>query len=161
MSKISHIFIVIVALLSVSVAEGQTIALGERIKRTKNIKWLNDNKPHKSTFTYMEFILSNTTPCRDTATHTHRIVQEYSSMSFVLVTQENASEIGEWVKALLGPKSGVIIEDQRIRASFGISYVPYAVILNRKNKVLWFGNPQQLSKRSIDQLLMKQQRRTK
>lgn len=161
MSRISYIFIVIVALLSVSVAEGQTIALGERIKRTKNIKWLNDNKPHKSAFTYMEFILSNTNPSRDTATHTHRIIQEYSSISFVLVTPEMASNVEGWVKKLLGPKSGVIVEDQRIRASFGINYVPYAVILNRKNKVLWFGNPQQLNKRSIDQLLMKQQRRTK
>lgn len=140
------------SLFAVANVEAQTIALGERTPRIKKVKWLDGVVPQKCDFTYIEFIHSASAPCRQSAERIYGIVSEFDNISFVLISHQNATEIDHWVIKYIGKKSGVIISDQQIRTAFGVNYAPYAVILDHKNRALWFGNPQLLDKNTIEKL---------
>ena len=160
MSRFYYILATLCLLLSAASAEAQTIALGERTPRVKNAKWLNGNIPQKCDFTYIEFIHSASAPCRSSAERIHKIVNEFGNIAFVLISHQDASIIDPWVTEHIDPKSGVIVDDERIRTSFGVNYAPYAVILDHKRRALWFGNPQLLNRTTIEQLTENGKRKT-
>jgi hypothetical protein len=145
---------VLFALLFVVEAGAQTIALGERVPRIKKAVWLGDNIPAKSEFTIVEFVHSASTPCRQSVEQIGRIVDEHSNISLVLVTHQDEKFVDDWLKRCVTPRVGVVVGDVRIRTSYGVNYAPYIVVLNRKRKALWFGNPQQLDSRALDKIMM-------
>ena len=150
-----HLFYIIIAIIALSFstsAEAQTIALRECTPRVKKANWLNGNIPQKCDYTYIEFILSGSVTCRNSAERIHKIVSELGNIAFVLISHQGASDIDHWVTEHINPTSGVIIDDERIRTSFGVNYAPYGVILDHKRRALWFGNPQLLDKNTIEKL---------
>ena len=150
---IVYIAVAIIGLLSVANAEAQTISLGERTPRLKKVKWLNGNQPQKCDFTYIEFIHSASIPCRQSAERIYGIIKEMESISLILISHQSATEIDNWVTECISEKSGVIIDDNRIRNAFGVNYAPYAVILDHKSRALWFGNPQRLDRTMIEEIV--------
>ena len=155
MSRLTHILIVLCALLAVSTSEAQTIALGERTPRVKQAKWLDGKVPPKNEFTYIEFIHSASETCRLSAEHISKIIKEFDNISFVLISHQKLTEIDAWVLNFVGERSGVIIEDSSIRQSFGVNYAPYGVVLDHKRRALWFGNPRLLDRKKIEQIINK------
>jgi hypothetical protein len=155
MSKFPFILFALCALFSIAKTEAQTIALGERTPRVKQAKWLDGKMPPKSEFTYIEFIHSASEPCRRSAERIFKIVNEFDNCSFVLISHQKLTEIDSWVIDFIGPKSGVIVEDKSVRASFGVNYAPYGVVLDHKRRALWFGNPRLLDRKKIEQLINK------
>lgn len=160
MSRKFYIFLTLCTLLCIANAEAQTIALGERTPRFKNEKWLNGHKPEESGFTYIEFIHTASKPCRQSAERIHKIVSELNDIAFVLITQQTASEIDDWVVHYEDRKSGVIVDNASIRKSFGVNYAPYGVIIDHKRRALWFGNPQLLNRATIEKLTKNGERKT-
>lgn len=153
MSRVLRLSFALFALLFVAEVGAQTIALGERVPRIKKAKWLGENIPPKSEFTIVEFVHSASVPCRQSVERISRIVDEHANISLMLVTHQNEKSIDDWLKASVTPRVGVVVEDSNIRTSFGVNYAPYVVILNRKHKALWFGNPQQLDNQTFDRIM--------
>ena len=152
MSRFTHILIALCALLAASTSEAQTIALGERTPRIKQAKWIDGAIPSEKEFTYIEFIHSASISCRQSTEHMYKIISEFDNISFVLISHQKLSDIDSWVLKYIDAKSGVIIEDSAIRSSFGVNYAPYAVIVDSKHRALWFGNPQLLTRDTIETL---------
>ena len=148
-----RLLLIIIALCAIGYGGAQTIALGERTPRIKRVKWLNGNTPTEKDFTYIEFIISTSQPCRATVERIHTHLADKKSVSIVLISHESATEISEWVTKYITSSSGVIVDDTAIREAFGVKYAPFAVILDRKRRALWFGNPQILKKEQIDELI--------
>lgn len=153
MKQVLHIVIALVALCFSISTEAQTISLGERTPRIKKAKWLNGNQPQKCDFTYIEFIHSASISCRNSAERIYGIINSFDNVAFVLVSHQSATEIDEWVTHHINERSGVIVDDRHIRTSFGVNYAPYAVILDHKNRALWFGNPQRLDRTKIEEVV--------
>lgn len=150
---IVYIAVAIVGLFVSVNAEAQTISLGERTPRLKKAKWLNGNQPRKCDFTYIEFIHSASVSCRNSAERIYGIIDSLDNVAFVLVSHQSATDIDEWVTHHIDERSGVIVDDERIRTSFGVNYAPYAVILDHKHRALWFGNPQRLDRQMIKEFV--------
>lgn len=151
-----YILAAAICLFFISTASAQTIPLGERTPRFKKANWLNGSQPAKYDFTFIEFIHSESMPCRTTAERIHKIINELGNTAFVLISHQSATEIDEWVTRLINEHSGVIVDDKHIRSSYGVNYAPYAVILDHKRRALWFGNPQLLDRSTIEKLIIKE-----
>lgn len=148
-----RLLLIIVALCAIGYGGAQTIALNERTPRIKKAKWLNGNTPSKSRFTYIEFIHSASMPCRVTVERTFNYLSSRNDVNFILVSHESATEIDKWVMRYITPSSGVIVDDETIRKNFGVRYAPFAVIIDHKRRALWFGNPQQLDREMIYEII--------
>lgn len=153
MNRVLRLALALFAILSVAGAGAQTIALNERAPRIKKAQWFNSAKPPKSDFTFVEFVHSASIPCRRSVERICNIVEELPNTSFIIVTHQSPAEIDGWVIDCVKPRVGIIVEDSRIRTSFGVNYAPYAVILDSKHRALWFGNPQLLDRKMIDKIM--------
>ena len=153
MNRVLRLVLAWLATLSMMGVEAQTIALNERAPRIKKAKWFNSAKPPKSDFTFVEFVHSASIPCRRSVERICKIVEALPNTSFIIVTHQSAAEIDGWVTECVKPRVGIIVEDKRIRTSFGVNYAPYAVILDSKQRALWFGNPQLIDRKTIDKIM--------
>ena len=153
MNRVLYICFALFALFSLARTEAQTIALKERAPRIKKAVWLNGVQPPKSEFTFIEFVHSASIPCRQSAERICKLVESCPNTTFIMVTHQGADEIEEWMAKSITPRIGVVVDDVRIRASFGVNYAPYAVILDHKRRPLWFGNPQRLEQQIVDKLI--------
>ena len=153
MNRVLRLALALFAILSVAGAGAQTIALNERAPRIKKAQWFNSAKPPKSDFTFVEFVHSASIPCRRSVERICNIVEELPNTSFIIVTHQSPAEIDGWVTECVKPRVGIIVEDSRIRTSFGVNYAPYAVILDSKHRALWFGNPHLLDRKMIDKIM--------
>lgn len=149
--------VIIITLLAYTTTEAQTIALGEKTPQLKDAKWLNGNIPVKNNYTYIGFIHTASTPCEVWAERIYQLTADIKDMSFVLISRESAADIQKWVMKYLSPRSGVVVDGDHLRRAFGVNYAPFAVIIDHKRRALWFGNPRQLDKQSIEKLLLQQQ----
>ena len=54
-----------------------------------------------------------------------------------------------WLGRLATGRSGVACDCEYSFRSFGVNYAPFGVIIDSKRKVIWFGNPKQLTEEYI------------
>lgn len=45
-----------------------------------------------------------------------------------------------------------IVTDNKVFAEFGLQYVPFSILVDKKHRILWMGNPMQLNSEIISKL---------
>ncbi len=137
------VFILLLAVVLGTPLSAQNIALNERIPKIKTANWLDGIVPQQGEYTYIEFVRSNTVPCIESFLKIKRYIADNDTpIQVIFVTREDPSHIDSHLRECLGGRIGALIDDTgRIFQDFGVRYVPFGVIVNRKRKAVWFGNP--------------------
>ena len=126
-------------------ALAQRIAYGERTPKIKerHAHWLDGRTPEQSDYVFIGFIYSRSNTCREFC---FRLDNEMRKMEHpvqvILVTREPADMIDPHLRDFIDGHTGIISDESgRIFRDFGIRYVPFGVLVDRKRHALWFGNP--------------------
>lgn len=155
MRRFIYTIIALVSLIATTEVAAQSIALNERTPRIKKASWFNNHTIKSSQYRLITFFHSASAPCLNAVHQLQGVMSEYGNISTILITRENIFEIQPWVEKLLSPRIGVIIGDERIRIKFGVNYAPFAILLDHKRRAIWFGNPNNLNKATIEKLIKK------
>lgn len=156
MRRFIHISILVAAtLLAATESVAQSIALDERTPRIRRAEWLNNHTPRVAEYTFIDFINSASAPCLNSVRQAQSIISGYNNISTILITREHSDALQPWVATLLSPQLGVIVADERIRKDFGVNYAPFAILLDHKRRAIWFGNPNNLDRTTIEKLITK------
>ncbi len=149
------IFMLLLALAAgYTTVSAQNVALGERVPELKFQSWISDRTPHNAEMTYVEFFHSSSAASVKALGHLSQIASQMgASLNVVVVTT------GEDHKAatLLGPYlaknmvAGVDVNGKLFK-SFGVTYVPFGVLLDSKNRALWAGNTLNFTTETIKNL---------
>ena len=116
-------------------AAAQNIALGERVPEIKNTVWLDGHRAAPAAMTYIEFYHSAS-----------------GDLRLIIVTKEPVERIAPLLRPCLAPRIAVALDTSgRGFAAFGVSYLPFGVLVDAKKRALWMGNTLQMNK----QLLLK------
>lgn len=144
---------VIVPWVAAATAGAQNIALGERAPEPKVQSWLDDREPARAPLTYIEFFHSSN---RASAASVERL-QELARKSggrlrIIVLVRESEEKIAPLLTPYLSARLGVGFDPAgRNFAAYGVSYVPFGVLLGARNRALWMGNTQQLTPEIIEQ----------
>ncbi len=124
-------------------AQAQRVALGEKVPKIKIHAWLDNAVPKKAQYTYIEFVHSTTVPCIESFMK----IREYSDrlgprLGVVFITGEEPQNINVMLRDCIGEYVGTALDPTgEIFGAFGVTYVPFGVVVDSKGKALWFGNP--------------------
>ena len=133
----------VLAVCCTSVA--QQLATGERAPKIRNRHrhWVDGREPQKTEYTYIEFVHSRSVPCLESVLKiTKHIDRTDRPFRVVLVTREDDDMVDHRLRDCTGDYVGVLSDPSgRIFGDFGVSYVPFGVIVNKRRKAVWFGNP--------------------
>lgn len=133
-------------------ASAQKIALGERVPEFKNPVWFDGRQPRQTPLTFIEFFYSPSQASVASLEHLNKLSDKLGTkLRIIVVSKEPADKIAPIVRPLLSPYLGVTMDPEgRGFAAFGVSYVPFGVLTDARNRALWMGNSLQLDERLIE-----------
>lgn len=143
------------ALLTVFTAAAQSIALGERVPEFRNAVWLDGRAPQPAPLTWIVFFHSSNRAC---ITSIEQFEQLHAAsdgrLRVVIVTCEPTDRIEPLLRPRLNDRTSVALDPEgRIFAAYGVSYVPFGVLTDSRNRALWQGNALRLDEPTFRQTI--------
>ena len=128
-------------------ATAQNIALGERAPELKIQAWLDDRQPAPAPMTYIEFFHSTNPACKTSLERLKELTGKLGTkLRVIVVTKEDAAKIAPQLRPYLSERISA-----GLNAEKGVSYLPFGVLTDAKNRVLWMGNSLQINEKLIEQ----------
>lgn len=77
--------------------------------------------------------------------------REGERLRIVVVTREQHEKVARMLRPYLSERIGVALDAARGFELFGVRYVPFGVLTDRRNRALWMGNTLQFDEETIQQ----------
>ena len=133
-------------------ATAQNIALGERAPELKIQAWLDDRQPAPAPMTYIEFFHSTNPACKTSLERLKELTGKLGTkLRVIVVTKEDAAKIAPQLRPYLSERISAGLNAEKGFTAFGGSYLPFGVLTDAKNRVLWMGNSLQINEKLIEQ----------
>lgn len=139
--------------LLAAASPAQNIVLGERVPDLRSAVWLGGRQPAAAPFTYVEFYHTSLRGGEASLANLEALARKLGTkLRVVVVTREKKEEIEGALAPLLrrSDRFGVVLDGARYFASYGVSYLPFGVLTDAKNRALWMGNTLTLTEEIID-----------
>lgn len=127
----------------------QRVATGERAPKIKEY----DIKQVQTEYICLIFIHSASQSCSSAVKQAMECTNEQHSITPVLFTREAESSHSHWLESLRLQGTMVISQASSLFSRYAIDYAPFAVIMDTRRRVVWFGNPQTLNSQRLDKIL--------
>ena len=146
-----RLFAILAIVLCSATISAQNLALGERIPpvHPKYRHWLGGHTPQNYEYTYIGFVHSASVPCIEGTEHIRDIAEGIENMRIIILTKESEEQTAAWLKRYAEGRCGVACRCEYPFRSFCVNYAPFGVVTDHRNRVLWFGNPKQLTREQL------------
>lgn len=150
MKKIGFLLIFASMALSFS-TRAQNAALGERVSEVKSESWLGGIRPAMAPLTVISFFTASNPACVKSLEQMQELVEKSDGrLRVILVTRDDESKIAPVVTPYLTPQMTVAFDtDGKLFKNFGVNYVPFSMLTDTRNRVLWQGNSLQLTEKIV------------
>ena len=133
-------------------AAAQNIVLGDRVPELKISKWLDDNQPEAAPATYIEFFHSSNPACIASLKRLKEITDKTGAkLRVIVVTKEAAAKVTPLLRPYLSKRIGAALGTEKAFTAFGVTYVPFGVLTDARNRATWMGNSLQFNEKLIEQ----------
>lgn len=138
--------------LGISLARAQNIIPGEKVPDLKPAGWIDNRHPAPAPITYVEFFHSSNPAClRSLKQLSALAARSKPAMRVIVVTREDTARIAPLLRPFLNERVTATIHAERGFAAFGVTYVPFGVLIDSRNRALWMGNSLQINEQIIEQ----------
>lgn len=129
----------------------QRIALGERAPEIRPAAWLEGRAPAEAPMTYVEFYSAACPSGEASLKQLHALTSKFGTkLRVIVVTRDKEEAVGPALAPYLAPRFAVALDPQgRIFTAYGVSYIPFGVLLDARGRALWQGNTRQLTEETI------------
>lgn len=132
-------------------ATAQNVVLGDRVPDLKAPKWLDDRQPAAAPATYIEFFHSSNPACVTSLDKLKKLTGKLGTkLRVIVVTKEDPAKIASLLKPYLSQQIGVALGAEKGFTAFGVTYVPFGVLTDAKNRAVWMGNSLQFNEKLIE-----------
>jgi thiol-disulfide isomerase/thioredoxin len=103
----------------------------------------------------VEFWATWCPPCRKSIPHLNEVYSKYKSkgLEIVGITDEDAATVKKFQAEIPMDYKVAINTPQSIYEQFGIQYIPTAFLVDKSGKIVWTGQPMELTEEQIKSVL--------
>ena len=107
------------------------------------------------TFSFLVFFHSSNKGCTASLDALRDLSNKLGSkLRIIIITQEDSDKIAPILTPYISERIGVALDhDKKVFGSFGVDFVPFSVLIDAKNRVLWMGNPQSMTSSFIQKIV--------
>lgn len=147
--------ILLSAIFGLLTAAAQLVEVGSHAPRIRNVEWISDRPEFvDERFLMVEFFHSAAEDSRSHIEPCNALARDYrKQMDVVVLTREPAEQVAGMLLHEYQYFYVASDESGQTYRAFGVSHVPYAVIVNPKGIIVWAGNPIKLTTTTIEKLL--------
>lgn len=132
----------------------QRAEVGMRAPYIHSVEWISDCPEKSNKAMMVEFFHSSNEECREHIEHLNALACDYrKEMDVVMLTREPSEQVAGMLLHEYQYFYVATDESGAMFRAFGVSHVPYAVIVNRKGVIVWCGNPMILNYATLKKLL--------
>lgn len=139
------------AMFVAGAVSAQKLVIGEKAPELKVAEWLSGEPSTEGKALLIEFFHTSSKPSVARLETLDSLANRYSDRLNVAVVSKEAKER---VEEILQPGSRAYypaLDDAgRTFESFGVSFVPFGVLVDKKGRVVWFGNPSSLDEETLE-----------
>lgn len=149
------IIVMVALLMGTLVAWGQApkMIIGDKAPEVKVSKWLY-GAPATGNPMFIEFFHSSSAPCVARLTPLGQMASKLSGkLTVVVISHDTAANIDEVMGSSSKPYYVAIDDNSKTFTAYGVQYVPYGVLVDRKGRIAWMGNPSSLKIETIENLI--------
>lgn len=140
-----------VVFCTLGASHAQNIVIGERAPELKSVTWLASRNPAAADLSYLVFFHSSNKGCTASLDALRDLC---SKLRIIIITQEDSEKIAPILTPYISERIGVALDhDKKVFGSFGVDFVPFSVLIDAKNRVLWMGNPQSMTSSFIQKIV--------
>lgn len=123
-------------------ASAQNAALGERVPEIKSETWLGGIRPDEAPSTVILFFSASNPACVTSLERLHALAEKANGrLRVIVVTRDEEARVAPVATPYLSPRMTVAFDtDGKIYKNFGVNYIPFALLTDTRNRVLWQGN---------------------
>ena len=132
----------------------QKLIIGVKAPDLKIKEWITDQQPNSGKPTLIEFFFSRSEPSCRRLTVMDSFAKKYGdSLNVIVIACEPKERV---LKATEKYFFAVGLDtDNKTFSAYGAEFVPFGVLLDDKNKVLWFGNSSKFGDKELQAALSK------
>ena len=102
--------------------------------------------------TYIEFYHSTNPACKTSLERLKELTGKLGTkLRVIVVTKEDAAKIAPLLRPYLSERLTVVLNAEKGFTAFGVTYLPFGVLTDAKNRALWMGNSLQINEKLIEQ----------
>lgn len=138
--KIAAVFIFALALQAVA---AQTLVVGEKVPDFRVREWADMRRPMAAPHRMMlvEFFHSSNQESVNRLAELNRLAKQYAGgLTVIVITKEESPEVAGMLRKASALYYIGTDDNSRTFTAFGVQYVPYAVLIDPKGRLLWMGN---------------------
>ena len=149
------LFVLTVFLSLFESTKGQNVVIGEVAPDLKIKQWLMDLQPEEADYTCILFYHSESPQCRKNLEKVKTLCRTAEGkINMVILTKEKYSEAGVTLTEHLGHNTCVAFDDAgRSFRNFGVKFIPFCVICNKRKAVMWCGHAGALNQQIIERII--------
>ena len=149
------LFVLTVFLSLFESTKGQNVVIGEVAPDLKIKQWLMDLQPEEADYTCILFYHSESPQCRKNLEKVKTLCRTAEGkINMVILTKEKYSEAGVTLTEHLGHNTCVAFDDAgRSFRNFGVKFIPFCVICNKRKAVMWCGHAGALNQQVIERII--------
>ena len=138
-----NILLTLLLLLASFALRAQEIVIGDRVPDFRPAEWLGAEPAEDDRrATLFVFYHTESQPCVDALPHIDSLARTMQNERVIIVAMEPKERIAPTLARYMSQNFYVAIDPTgRIFSSFGIRYVPFGVMIDRKGRACWIGNP--------------------
>jgi hypothetical protein len=132
----------------------QRAEVGAKAPRISGVEWISDAPEEIGGITMVLFFHSSNKECRELIEVCNALAYNFrDNMNVIVLTREPAEQVASLLMHdyqffyVATDEKGDLFED------FGARHVPYAVIINRKGRIEWTGNPCYIDQNTIQNII--------
>ena len=132
-------------------AQAQNAALGERVPEIRSDVWLGNVRPVQAPATVIAFFTASSPACLKSLEQLHRLVENADGrLRVILVTRDEPTQAAATLTPYLSPRFTAAFDtDGKLFKNFGVNYVPFSLLTDARNRVIWQGNSLQLTEKIV------------
>ncbi len=137
-------FVSVAAALVFTAAAAQVLVIGEKVPDFKVKEWMVMGKPVPSPQKMMlvEFFHPSNAGSAGRLAELDRLAGKYTAgVTVAVITKDDSDSARKMLRDASERYHAGIDDAGRTFAAFGVQYVPYAVLIDPKGRLLWMGNP--------------------
>lgn len=149
------LFVLATTLCLFEITRGQNTIIGEVAPDLRIKQWLMDLQPEEADYTCILFYHSESPQCRKNLDRVKSLCKgAEEKMNLVILTKEKYSDAGVTLTEHLGGNTCVAFDDGgRSFRYFGVKFIPFCVICNKRKMVMWCGHAGTLNQQVIEKII--------
>lgn len=132
------------AILIAGGSRAQNVAIGGRAPELRTVQWLTP-QPAAAPLTATIFVHTTDGSTASLMSGLHRL-STMPEVRVIVVAEESETALKPLVADYSGVRFAAAVDPaHRTFAAFGVQYVPFALVTDLKNRVVWMGDPTELT----------------